>query len=36
MMMLNAGSGRMVDGSLPRLQRDYNKLVESYNRGTHI
>jgi hypothetical protein len=36
MMMLNAGSGWMVDGSLPRLQRDYNKLVESYNRGTHI
>ncbi len=32
-MMLNAGGGWMVEGSLPRLQRDYNSLIESYNRG---
>ena len=32
-MMLNAGSGWMVEGSPPRLLRDYNELVESYNRG---
>ncbi|MGZ5829971.1 MAG: DUF3829 domain-containing protein, partial [Xanthobacteraceae bacterium] len=32
-MMLDAGSGWMVDGSPPRLLRDYNQLVESYNRG---
>jgi uncharacterized protein DUF3829 len=32
-MMLNAGGGWMVEGSLPRLQRDYNQLIESYNRG---
>ncbi len=35
-MMLNAGSGWMVEGSLPRLQHDYNKLIESYNRGANI
>ena len=35
-MMLNAGGGWMVEGSLPRLQRDYNGLIESYNRGTRI
>jgi hypothetical protein len=32
-MMLNAGSGWMVEGSPPRLLRDYNQLIESYNRG---
>ncbi|MDO9383708.1 MAG: YiiG family protein [Hyphomicrobiaceae bacterium] len=32
-MMLDAGSGWMVEGSPPRLLRDYNQLVESYNRG---
>jgi hypothetical protein len=32
-MMLNAGSGWMVEGSPPRMMRDYNQLVESYNRG---
>ena len=35
-MMLNAGGGWMVEGSPPRLQRDYNGLIESYNRGTGI
>jgi hypothetical protein len=33
-MMLNAGSGWMVEGSPQRLMRDYNQLVESYNRGS--
>jgi Protein of unknown function (DUF3829) len=32
-MMLDAGSGWMVEGSPARLTRDYNQLVESYNRG---
>ncbi|MBL8881459.1 MAG: YiiG family protein [Hyphomicrobium sp.] len=32
-MMLQAGGGWMVEGSPPRLMRDYNELVESYNRG---
>jgi Protein of unknown function (DUF3829) len=35
-MMLNAGGGWMVEGSLPRLQRDYNALIEAYNRGAKI
>jgi hypothetical protein len=35
-MMLNAGSGWMVEGSPPRLLRDYNQLVDSYNRGANI
>lgn len=36
-MMLNgAGSGWMVTGSPPRLLRDYNQLVDSYNRGARI
>jgi len=35
-MMLNAGSGWMVEGSLPRLQRDYNQLIEAYNSGANI
>jgi hypothetical protein len=26
----------MVEGSPPRLLRDYNQLVESYNRGANI
>ena len=33
-MMLSGGGGWMVEGSPPRLLRDYNQLVESYNRGT--
>jgi hypothetical protein len=36
MMLGNAGSGRMVEGSPPRLLRDYNQLVDSYNRGANI
>lgn len=35
-MMLQGGGGWMVDGSPPRLLRDYNQLVESYNRGAHF
>jgi hypothetical protein len=35
-MMLNAGSGWMVEGSPPRLLRDYNQLVDAYNRGARI
>ena len=35
-MMLNGGSGWMVEGSPARLLRDYNQLVESYNRGASI
>ncbi|KPF95408.1 hypothetical protein IP86_19280 [Rhodopseudomonas sp. AAP120] len=33
MMLSNAGSGWMVNGSPPRLLRDYNQLVDAYNRG---
>jgi hypothetical protein len=36
MMLNNAGSGWMVEGSPPRLLRDYNQLIESYNRGVNI
>lgn len=35
-MMLNAGSGWMVEGSPQRLLRDYNQLIEAYNRGASI
>lgn len=35
-MMLNAGSGWMVEGSPPRLLRDYNQLIDAYNRGANI
>jgi hypothetical protein len=36
-MMLNAqGSGWMVEGSPPRLLRDYNQLIEGYNRGANL
>ncbi|HEX5213005.1 MAG TPA: YiiG family protein [Pseudolabrys sp.] len=35
-MMLNAGSGWMVEGSPQRLMRDYNQLVDAYNRGARI
>ena len=35
-MMLQAGSGWMVEGSPARLLRDYNQLVDSYNRGGNI
>ena len=36
MMLSNAGSGWMVEGSPQRLLRDYNQLVEAYNRGANI
>jgi len=32
-MMINAGSGWMIEGSPQRLLRDYNALIEAYNRG---
>jgi hypothetical protein len=32
-MMLNAGSGWMVEGSPQRVLRDYNQLIEAYNSG---
>jgi hypothetical protein len=35
-MMLGGGGGWMVEGSPPRLLRDYNQLVEGYNRGVRI
>lgn len=36
-MILNSGGGGwMVEGSPPRLLRDYNQLVDSYNRGAKI
>jgi hypothetical protein len=36
-MMLSTGSGAwMVEGSPARLTRDYNQLVESYNRGARF
>jgi hypothetical protein len=36
-MMLNSGGGGwMVEGSPPRLLRDYNQLIEAYNRGANI
>jgi hypothetical protein len=35
-MMLNAGSGWMVEGSPQRLLRDYNQLIDGYNRGAKI
>ena len=36
MMLGNPGSGWMVEGSPPRLLRDYNQLVDAYNRGPGI
>ncbi len=36
MMLSNAGAGWMVEGSPPRLLRDYNQLIEAYNRGFDI
>jgi hypothetical protein len=35
-MMLSGGGGWMVEGSPPRLMRDYNELVGAYNRGGNI
>lgn len=36
MMLGNQGAGWMVEGSPPRLMRDYNQLVDAYNRGARI
>ena len=36
MMLNNQGAGWMVEGSPPRLMRDYNQLVDAYNRGAKI
>lgn len=33
MMLSQPGAGWMIEGSPPRLMRDYNQLVDSYNRG---
>jgi hypothetical protein len=35
-MMIDAGSGWMIEGSPQRLLRDYNQLVDGYNRGANI
>jgi hypothetical protein len=35
-MMINAGSGWMIEGTPQRLMRDYNQLVDAYNRGANI
>jgi hypothetical protein len=35
-MLLGGGGAWMVDGSPPRLLRDYNQLVDAYNRGANI
>ena len=35
-MMLNAGSGWMIEGSPQRLLRDYNQLIDAFNRGANI
>jgi hypothetical protein len=32
-MMINAGGGEMIEGTPQRLMRDYNSLIEAYNRG---
>jgi hypothetical protein len=34
-MMINAGGGEMIEGTPQRLQRDYNALIEAYNRGAN-
>ncbi|MEW6451101.1 MAG: YiiG family protein [Pseudomonadota bacterium] len=36
MMLGSGGGGWMVEGSPPRLLRDYNQMIESYNRGANI
>ena len=35
-MMMNSGGGWMIEGSPQRLMRDYNQLVDAYNRGPGI
>ena len=32
-MMINAGGGEMIEGTPQRLLRDYNSLIEAYNRN---
>ena len=36
MMLGSGGGGWMVEGSPPRLLRDYNQMIDSYNRGANI
>jgi hypothetical protein len=36
MMLSQQGAGWMVEGSPPRLLRDYNQLIDAYNRGPGI
>jgi hypothetical protein len=36
MMLSGSGSGWMVQGSPPRLLRDYNQLVDAYNSGAKM
>jgi Protein of unknown function (DUF3829) len=36
MNLSGSGSGWMVEGSPPRLLRDYNQLVDSYNSGAKM
>jgi hypothetical protein len=36
MMLGQQGAGWMVEGSPPRLLRDYNQLIDGYNRGANI
>jgi hypothetical protein len=36
MMLSGTGSGWMVEGSPPRLLRDYNQLVDAYNSGAKM
>jgi hypothetical protein len=36
LMMMNSGGGWMIEGSPQRLTRDYNQLVDAYNRGPGI
>ncbi len=36
MILSSGGGGWMVEGSPPRLMRDYNQLVDSYNRGAKL
>jgi hypothetical protein len=36
MMLSQQGAGWMVEGSPPRLMRDYNQLIDAYNRGARI
>jgi Protein of unknown function (DUF3829) len=35
-MMIEAGSGWMIEGTPQRLLRDYNQLVDAYNRGARM